>query len=65
VYHSPPSSSKVKSKWSYTPNLPVSVHCVDRENFAVLYGPHKYFMLAKCRVFFVLNLAVYILTTKP
>lgn len=63
VYRSPPSSSEVKSKWSYTPAPAISVHCVERENTAVLYGPHKYFMWAKCRIV-VLNLAVYILTTR-
>jgi hypothetical protein len=26
---------------------------VDRENFAFLYGPHKYTMWAKCRIFSV------------
>lgn len=51
-YHSPPSSPEVKSKWSYTSTPPISLHGVDRENFAVLYGPHKYFMWAKCRTFF-------------
>jgi hypothetical protein len=45
------------------PLLLLCLHGADRENFAVLHGPHKYFMWAKCRIF-LLNLAVYKLTTR-
>ena len=33
VDHSPPSSTEVKNKWSYTSTPPIYPHCVDRGNF--------------------------------
>jgi len=33
VYHTPPSSAKVKSEWSYTATPPICLHGMDRDNF--------------------------------
>jgi hypothetical protein len=33
VKHSSPSTAKVEDKWSYTPQPPIRLNCIDRENY--------------------------------
>jgi hypothetical protein len=34
--HSPPSSTKVKNEWCYTPSPPICLHSTDRDNFSLI-----------------------------
>ena len=38
VYHSPPSSDKVKNEWSYTSAPPISLRGVDSDNFTLFFS---------------------------
>jgi hypothetical protein len=49
VDHSPPSISKVKNKWSYTPTPPQCLHGMDRDDFTFTFYPSSLFLI-KIRV---------------